>query len=142
MILSKGQQKILKKARKVYGSRNQLAVAAEECNELAISVLKFMRYDDESVGINKTRENVLGERADVEIILNHIDNIYDFTEEEIKAVVWGKIGRLKNWLEKTEDMAYTMEERNIPEKNDCRDCLYFNHPEEAFESEICQTCKA
>lgn len=141
MMLSKEQEKILEKARKTYGARNQLAVAAEECNELAIAVLKFMRYDDKHIGVRKTKENVLEERADVEIILNHIDAIYGFTEEQIKSAIWGKISRLKNWLEKTEDLSYSMEERDIPEKK-CEGCFYYDHPEEAFDLGVCQECKA
>lgn len=144
MIITKEQNEILQKARDTYGSRNQLAVAAEELNELAIALLKFMRYSDEIKGIDETFDKVLEERADVEVILNHIDNIYGFTEKQIQAEVWGKVERLRNWLNKTSDMEYTMEERKVPRcaTKDCRECYYFDHPEEAFESGICKSCKS
>lgn len=119
-------------------------MAAEELNELAIALLKFMRYSDETEGIDETFDKVLEERADVEIVLNHIDNIYGFTEKQIQAEVWGKVERLKNWLNKTSDMEYTMKERKVPKcaAKDCRECYYLNHPEEAFESGICKSCKS
>lgn len=140
MILNKEQERILEEARKTYGSRNQLAVAAEECNELAIAVLKFMRYDDEHRGVENTRVKVLEERADVEIVLNHIDSIYGFKESDIASVVSGKIERLKRWLEKTDSMEYTMIDRTVSAvpKKDCSDCFYFEHYEEGFEA--CKNC--
>lgn len=144
MIITKEQNEVLQKARDTYGIRNQLAVAAEELNELAIALLKFMRYSDETKGVDETYDKVLEERADVEVILNHIDNIYGFTETQIQAEVWGKVERLKNWLDKTSDIEYTMEEREVPrcDTKDCSKCYYFDHPEEAFESGICKSCKS
>lgn len=143
-ILTKEQKDILERARKTYGSRNQLAVAAEELNELAIAILKFMRYDSEGIGITQTQSNVLEERADVEIVLNHIDSIYGFDEEKIKQAAWGKVERVKSWLDKTDDLSYSMEERHLSthKSKDCNKCFYYSHPEEAFEAEICKSCKS
>lgn len=143
-VLTKEQKEVLARARRTYGSRNQLAIAAEELNELAIAILKFMRYDSEGIGVTQTQSKVLEERADVEIILNHIDSIYNFDEEKIKLAAWGKIERLQNWLNTTDDLAYSMEERHLPayKSKDCNKCFYYNHPEEAFESEICKSCKS
>lgn len=141
MKLSKEHNDILQQARDTYGPRNQLAVAAEECNELAIAVLKFMRYDKSEEGIKNTRDNVLEERADIEIVLNHIDNLYGLTEEEIQEAIAGKLARLKRWMSKTSNLAYSMEDRQVGEiQDDCKGCFYFEHPEEAFETKSCDNC--
>lgn len=143
-LLSQEQKEVLQQARKIYGTRNQLAVSAEELNELAIAVLKFMRYDTEGIGIQQTYSKVLEERADVEVILDHIDQIYGFTDEAIQKELWRKVERVKSWLDKTTDLSYSMEERHLPlyQTKDCNKCFYYNHPEEAFESEICKFCKS
>lgn len=142
ITLLDSQKAILKAARETYGARNQLAVAAEECNELAIAVLKFMRYHDEKKGIEETYKNVLEERADVEIVLNHIDSLYGFTEDQIVQAMEGKIKRLKRWLNKTDDFAYTMVDREVGNTDSCdSSCFYYNHPEEAFEKEVCKNCE-
>lgn len=136
--LTEEQEKTLKRARETYGARNQLAVSAEECNELAIAVLKFMRYEDTESGIKATRENVLEERADVEVILNHIDSIYRFTETEILNEMKKKIARVKRWVDTTDSMEYTTIERKLDEQKDCADCFYFSHFDEAHEK--CKSC--
>lgn len=112
-VLTQKQKQVLAEARSTYGYRNQLAVAAEECNELAIAVLKFMRYDNTLDGIDETRENVLEERADVEVILNHIDAIYGIAPEELQNAVNGKIDRLQRWLKKSNDLAVSMSDREV-----------------------------
>lgn len=134
---------VLEQARKVYGIRNQLAVAAEECNELAIALLKFVRYENETDGVKKTREKVLEERADVDIVLNHIDSIYGFTEDEIYAAGEAKIQRLKNWLDKSNRLEQSTIDRAVPSytgKN-CSDCFWFEHFDEIEAKEACISCK-
>lgn len=143
-MLTKEQENTLASARQIYGSRNQLAVAAEECNELAIAVLKFMRYADEKEGIEATKEKVLEERADVEIVLNHIDAIYGLSPEAIRGAMLGKIARLQRWLDKTNDMEYTMVDREVaPHLNkDCEGCFYYDtNTGEIVETGACVTCK-
>lgn len=143
-MLTKEQKDTLALARQTYGTRNQLAVAAEECNELAIAVLKFMRYADEKEGIEATKEKVLEERADVEIILNHIDALYGFSPEAIQNAMFGKVSRLKRWLDKTDNMEYTMVDREVaPHLNkDCEGCFYYDpYTGEIAETGACVTCK-
>lgn len=138
-ILSKNQKEVLAKARETYGHRNQLAVAAEECNELAIAVLKFMRYGNEFEGINCTRKNVLEERADVEIVLNHIDEIYKITKGELQHIIRGKIGRVQRWLDKSSELDISMTDREIKSPISCEECFYYDHFEESVEA--CKKCK-
>lgn len=107
------QKDTLDKAREVYGIKSQLAVTAEECNELSIAVLKFMRYADVESGLEHTREDVLEERVDVEIMLSHIDEIYKITSEEVEKMARDKINRLKRWLSHSADMEYTTIDRDV-----------------------------
>lgn len=138
--ISESRKHILAQARKVYGSKNQLIVSAEECNELALALLKFIRYEREDKGISETYEKVLEERADVEIILDHIDNIYGFSEDEILKVMNSKIDRLKRWTDKTNSMEYTTIDRGFEDcvGESCEDCFYFSHFDEAVEK--CVNC--
>ena len=137
------RHKLLQKARDTYGIRNQLAVAAEECNELAIALLKFVRYEDENDGIVKTREKVLEERADVDIILNHIDSIYGFCESEIAQVAEGKLQRLKNWLEKSDKLEQSTIDREVPisDEKGCTNCFWYEHWDELEAKKACRECR-
>lgn len=137
-ILTKEQKQVLARARATYGYRNQLAVAAEECNELAIAVLKFMRYEDVVEGFNNTRQKVLEERADVEVILNHIDEIYGITKKELEKEVSGKIDRVNRWLSKSNDLSVSMVDRAVNPIS-CEKCFYYDHFDEAVEE--CKKCK-
>lgn len=140
--LSEDQEKVLYSARKTYGPKNQLAVVAEECNELAIAVLKFLRYSDEERGIDKTYANVLEERADLEIVLRHLDAIYGFVDSEIKSVVDKKVKRLQHWLDVTSDTEYTTVFRSYETKEkNCDGCFLNNHYEEGIEEGQCLKCK-
>lgn len=133
---------ILQSARDTYGIRNQLAVAAEECNELAIALLKFVRYEDENDGIEKTREKVLEERADVDIVLNHIDSIYEFDPNEIADVAEGKLQRLKNWLNTSTKLEQSTIDREVPiSKKDCSRCFWYTHWEESEAKKVCEKCE-
>lgn len=136
-ILTKEQKQVLSRARATYGYRNQLAVAAEECNELAIAVLKFMRYSDLAEGVVRTRQNVLEERADVEVILNHIDEIYGLTKEELEKEVVGKIDRVNRWLSKSDKLSVSMVDRAVNPIS-CEKCFYYDHFNEAIEK--CKNC--
>lgn len=144
-MLTKEQENTLASARQIYGSRNQLAVAAEECNELAIAVLKFMRYADEKEGIEATKKSVLEERADVEIILNHIDAIYGLSPEMVRGAMFCKIARLQRWLDKTNSMEYTMVDREVDDSHlnkSCEGCFYYDpNTGEIVETGACVTCK-
>lgn len=56
-----------------------MAVAAEECNELGIELIETLKRcgcGDWNTIIT-TRDKVIEERADVEIVLNHINSLYE-----------------------------------------------------------------
>lgn len=140
-MLNKTQVQILEKARFIYGTKKQLAVAAEECCELSQALLKLFRYDNVGEGIVNTREKVLEERADVAIMLNHIDALYDFSTSEIDRVASQKILRLKSWLEHSNKSEYTVEYREIPIKErNCEGCFYYDHFDDPDRENACKHC--
>lgn len=141
-ILTKQAKGVLRRARETYGIRKQLIISAEECNELAQALLKFFRYDDDTEALSKTREEVLKERADIAVILDHVDNIYGFTEEEIASVAELKIMRLNGWLYHSTKSEYTMQAREIPIKTkSCEGCFYYDHFDDPDRENACKHCE-
>lgn len=138
-MLKSQNKALLEQARKTYGNKNQILVSAEECCELAKELLKYPRYETHEQAIEKTRNNVLDERADLEIVLNHIDAIYQFTPEEIEQACEKKLSRLSKWLETSNSMQYTTEFRDLTEK-DCKDCFYYDHWDDPKREETCINC--
>lgn len=104
---------VLKKARTTYGAKNQLSVATEELCELSAVLQKFIRYSTPEKAIEKTRDEVIGELADVYNVIDHIIAIYGITPEELEKSRMQKAERLRIWLEKGNDLEYTTEYRDI-----------------------------
>lgn len=138
-MLKSQNKALLKRARETYGNKNQILVAAEECCELAKELMKYPRYETHENGIKNTREKVLEERADVEIVLDHIDSIYEFTEEEIQQAAQPKLNRLKKWLDTSNSMQYTTEYRETT--GFCDECFYRDHWDDPKRAEMCENCK-
>lgn len=99
MILTRYKPEVLEKARAVYGERNQISVAAEECCELAAVLSKFCRYDTIDEAVLSTRTKVLDEFADVSIVMEHIREIFGFSDVQIEMAQAHKIDRLERWLD-------------------------------------------
>lgn len=142
-MLKSQNKALLQRARETYGNKNQILVSAEECCELAKELMKYPRYETHEEGIKRTREKVLEERADVEIILDHIDSIYGFTEEEILQAAEPKLNRLKKWLDTSSSMQYTTEYRETSEEPDasCWGCFYDDHWDDPNRAKACKNCK-
>ena len=84
---------------------------------------------------------VLEERADVEIMLDHVDNVYGFAPYEIQFAALAKISRLKGWLEHSDKSEYTMQAREIPIKtNNCEGCFYYDHFDDPDRESACRHC--
>lgn len=136
-MLNKAQIQVLEKAQLIYGTKKQLAVAAEECCELSQALLKLFRYDNVGEGIVNTREKVLEERADVEVILHYIDASYTFSTEEISKIVSQKISRLQSGLECPNKSEY----KEIPIKDyACEGCFYYDHFDDPDRENACRHC--
>lgn len=138
-----GKEKdVLKRAREVYGNKNQILVCMEELNELACVLAKFPRYEDEREARSELYESALDEVADVTVILEHAKRIFEFTEKEVDARVRKKIDRLERWLNTSSSMHQTTVDRDIREKTeqsipDCKDCINFINPDYS----ICSACE-
>jgi hypothetical protein len=93
------QKEILSKLRELYGNNFQLMVCIEELNELACVLCKYPRYDDPEKAITELSGKVLDEYTDVDIILEHVKNIFRLTDEEIERHREAKIDRVKRWVD-------------------------------------------
>lgn len=115
------EKEVLKKAREIYGSKNQILVCMEELNELACVLAKYPRYEEESVATKELHDKALDEVADVLIILDHVQNIFGLTDTEIRSRISHKIDRLSRWLSNSESMQETIDDRKV--ENPCKGCV-------------------
>lgn len=111
--MTENEKEVLKRARATYGEKNQILVSIEELNELACVLAKFPRYEDKDQAILELIDKVIDEVADVNIVLNHIMNIFQLSEDEIDERVRKKIGRLERWLEQSSSMTQTVRDREV-----------------------------
>lgn len=112
-LLSSDDIEALAQAREKFGERNQIAVAAEECCELAKELLKYMRYGSHEKAVADTRKAVAGEVADVIIVLDHVLEIFQISDEDLSAEIGLKMGRVKKWLASDEGMEITTKLREL-----------------------------
>lgn len=129
------QIKVLETARKVYGNKNQILVCIEELNELACVLAKFPRYEDEDEAREKLTEKVIDEVADVMIILDHVQKIFDIPDGAIADRIMKKIERLERWLKNSTSMQRTLEDRVVGVV-DCNTCQNWQNPDYS----MCKTC--
>lgn len=130
---------VLEKARITYGSKAQIAVAAEECCELAKELLKYLRFEHHNEAVEKTKANVTSEVADVINILDHVINIFGITEDELRSVLDVKLKRLEHWTKNNPSIEYTTKVRNLPEKS-CTGCFWNDHWEDPYREHACEIC--
>lgn len=133
---------VLERARQVYGSKNQILVCIEELNELACVLAKYPRYEDEEEAKEKLHDKVLDEVADVTIILEHVRDIMGLSIGEIQGRMNAKVERLGRWLDESDSMQQTLEDRAVI---DCHTCIYkLNSSSETLEADAmrCTTCLA
>lgn len=104
---------VLAKARNVYGNNNQIMVCIEELNELACVLAKFPRYDSEYEAQVDLHQKAVDEVADVEIILNHVKAILNISPEELEARKLAKVARVERWLNSSNSMQQTIEDRTV-----------------------------
>lgn len=112
-LLTQHQKSLLEQARQIYGGRNQVTVAAEECCELAKELLKAIRYDSFENAVIHTKDSVTEEVADVFIILDHILNLYELDYADIAPYIDKKLKRLEKWLKNSDSIEYTTESREV-----------------------------
>ena len=129
------QIKVLETARNVYGNKNQILVCIEELNELACVLAKLPRYEDEDEAREQLMDKALDEVADVMIILEHVQKIFNLTDEAIADRMMKKIERLDRWLKNSTSMQRTLEDRVVGVV-DCKTCQNWQNPYYT----MCKTC--
>lgn len=141
-ILTKEHRDALSKARKTYGTTNQILVSNEELCELAAVCAKYPRYSTAEKAQEALYDKALDEVADVLIVLDHIVNIFDLKTPDLKKRVDGKVKRLQGWLNSSDSMEQTTIDRqvpgqtSIPTMNGCSGCIY----EESKPLGRCKSC--
>ena len=81
-----------------YGKEIQSVVAMEECAELIQAISKMRRsegarYEDDSEAYDKAYGNLVEEMADVLIILEQLEEMYEVSDREIQSMINKKAAR-------------------------------------------------
>ena len=108
-------KKILSDLRKTYGNTTQILVSNEELCELAAVCAKFPRYKDPKKARAELHSAAIDEVADVMIILDHVINIFQLKDEEIRKRIGGKLDRIVRWLAESSDQEQTTVDREVRE---------------------------
>ena len=108
-------KKILSDLRKTYGNTTQILVSNEELCELAAVCAKFPRYKDPEKARAELHSAAIDEVADVMIILDHVINIFQLKDEEIRKRIGGKLDRIVRWLAESSDQEQTTVDREVRE---------------------------
>ena len=141
-LITNEQRMVLAQARETYGDKAQILVANEELCELAAVCAKYPRYEDKERAKLDLHLKAVDEVSDVLIILDHVVNIFDLKEEEVRERIIGKVCRLENWLKKSSSMEQTTIDREVPipsetEKDLCDSCIYRSSPKNLGPCKIC-----
>jgi len=115
-FISKLDLDTLEKARENYGYKNQMLVSVEELNELSCVLTKYGRYEKHETAVDKLQNKVLDEVTDVLMILDHVINIFDITDYDIRDRVRKKTARLRRWMEDNPSFEHTTVDREIKPK--------------------------
>lgn len=132
--------RLLETAQATYGYANQIVVAIEELCELGAVLSKYPRYDFHDDAVNHLRQKVLEETADVIIVLRHVQMIFGLQPDEVSNMMDKKLNRLKRWLENDDkSFQHTTEDRAVEKPQECSECYYWDHIDEA--GEACKNCE-
>lgn len=88
------RKRVYQRAVSKYGEELQLIVAMEELSELQKEICKFLRG-------NGNRDHLLEEVADVKIMIEQVEMIFDFTYS-VNAAMCEKVERLIRKMDKEE----------------------------------------
>lgn len=136
-VLFKRTKEALSSAREHYGFKNQILVSVEELTELSCVLTKYPRYETHEAAVRELRDHVIEECGDVFNALDHIQAIFDITDDEIIEAAGKKGDRLMRWLA-TEGMEVTTQDRDVP-TNPCPLCLYNGADPFSMPCYVCHT---
>ena len=137
--MQKNQKLLLKRARDTYGNKNQILVCMEELNELACVLAKYPRYTQEADAVRELHDKALDEVADVTIILEHVKEILNITEDELDERISKKLSRLERWLDHSPSMEETTIDR-VVDGDTCKWCYWNSNNDECIEFDRCVPC--
>lgn len=146
LMLSDQIKEVLKKARKTYGNKNQIMVCMEELCELACVLAKYPRYNDETKATEELHDKVLDELADVMIILDHVQQVMGFSDEEVSNRIKSKVERVERWLNHSTSMQETIDDRKIDvtdkseQNKKCVRCTYYGKLDDYVYQNACCPC--
>ena len=103
----------LYRARETYGEDKQLAVVIEELAELSAVLAKYYRYDDKDKAVAELSADVIGEVADVYIVLEHVKSIFNLSDEAVELSAFYKTERLERWLRASDSIEQTLIDRGL-----------------------------
>lgn len=112
-ILQEKTKNTLMRAREIYGYSNQILVAMEELNELAAVLAKYGRYSEHDKALHALKDKVIDEVADVLNVIDHIQAIFDISDENLVLRCEQKAQRLERWLSNSNDLEYTTVDRAV-----------------------------
>lgn len=122
-ILLKRTRETLEATREYYGYSSEVMVAIEELNELACVLAKYPRYETHTEAINALRKRVLEEAADVLSVLDHVQTVFEISDNDLIKEAGRKGDRLALRLRAEQENKDPDELDNMPEKP-CPLCLY------------------
>lgn len=99
------------KAINTYGDSHQLGIAMEELAELIQACNKYRRALDGSFSLEKAKQMLIEEIADVEICLTQIRHIASIKNDTVEAMKAIKLNRLSNSMNVNLSKQLTIEER-------------------------------
>lgn len=89
-------EKNIKRIADHYGLKKQQRQLSEECAELIQATSKYMRYLENSCALSNAWEyitNIVGEVADVEIMLEQIKYLLNIDKEAVEKIKQSKLER-------------------------------------------------
>lgn len=105
------QKAVLTKAIATYGELRQVVVAMEELCELTSALAKFIRYNNVDEAVFAIRPKIVEEYADVMVMMESMRQIFFLDAEDVAACVESKIQRLSRWLDKSDNLKISTEDR-------------------------------
>ena len=88
--MTKAEKDLYERNIQYHGIEQETTIAMEDCSELIKAISKCKRYGC----VDKYRENLIEEIADVLIIINELQLIYDISDNDIENIKKYKIDRM------------------------------------------------
>lgn len=137
-ILYGRTKEALEMARNNYGFKNQVLIAIEELNELSCILAKYPRFETHTDALNTIRDRVLEECGDVLNALDHVQAIFEISDDEIIDVAAQKMDRVRHWLMNSNRQSISTTDREIPNKP-CSMCVSNGGDPFAMPCIVCNT---